>query len=560
MRYVIDRHAQSLGYAVEACETYAEAYECLQNQFQQFGSEFGGVMFGWPTTDQDDAAQFAKLLESSDHRDLPVVVLSTDLRADTRAWVAAREHCEILGWKSYQGLDGVLAKLIDAAPEDASQSEQSATVLNNDMHLLVVDDSATIRYSLRDLFKMQGYRITLASTHEEAMAAAQAQRFDIAILDFYLAETTGDTLCKELIASASTGEIVCTILTGTYSDHIIKRSLRAGAVECMFKNESSELLLSRIDAISRIVRQRRSLQSDHYLLEEVVGSVAGAVLIVGDNHQIELAPPGSQVHTGRWNVPDKETLQSTGIDIDYQHTLIEPSGFSLLRFTRRQVRIGADDVQILQQGDDPTSLVSSVIRHLSLRPESEPFLLQMQHYLANPDSIQPEGASLLMLEVFTLDEMGQPVSIESQDWLVSLITDTLQTAYQRDNHFTAFRADRFGFLLRHKQQSHAYAMTRKIMQLCLELTNDTDTSFSSGTDNSSGKKQFKGADNNDPTLYCSAAVISFAQNASQPLDLLVQHTLKGLELAKGREPNQALLMDLRRILSAYPTAEGSAVS
>ena len=284
MRYVLEKHAQSLGFSVDATDNYASAAESLEQQYQQFGTEYSGLLFGWPSTPQEPSTTLALQLEQAEYKDLPVVVMSTDMRAETRAWVAGRDNTAVLPWKEYQGLESLLQRLIDIAPDEGDTF--SSKFDNSDIHLLIVDDSATIRYSLRDLFQMQGYRVTLAATQEEAMQLAVQTSFDIAILDFYLTETTGDLLCRELMKSEEVGDIVCTILTGTYSDHIIKRSLRAGAVECMFKNESSELLLSRIDAISRFVRQTRALQSNSQLLEEVIETVAGAVLIIDADHRI----------------------------------------------------------------------------------------------------------------------------------------------------------------------------------------------------------------------------------------------------------------------------------
>jgi len=195
---------------------------------------------------------------------------------------------------------------------------------------------------------MQGYQVTLAATQEEALNAATSREFDIAILDFYLGETTGDVLCRELINHNGTGDIVCTVLTGTYSDHIIKRSLRSGAVECMFKNESSELLLSRIDAISRFVRQQRDLKSERIMMEQVIEKLVGGVVIVEadgivsyvsgaavlelelDNVQqllgapanivftpSELAASGTGLHSAKWKLPKGGTLA-----VDYEHVLV----------------------------------------------------------------------------------------------------------------------------------------------------------------------------------------------------------------------------------------------
>jgi len=172
--------------------------------------------------------------------------MSPDMRAETRAWVAGREHTAVLAWKDYQSVDELLQKLLQQPEDDRDTFTNKFD--NTDINVLIVDDSVSIRFALRDLFELQGYRVSVASGHDEAMATARQSSFDIAVLDFYLQDGTGDTLCKNLIADPATGHLTCAMLTGTYADHIIKRSLRAGAVECMFKNESSELLLARVDA------------------------------------------------------------------------------------------------------------------------------------------------------------------------------------------------------------------------------------------------------------------------------------------------------------------------
>lgn len=563
MRFVLEKHAESLGYAVDACESYPQAAESLSQQFQQFGTEYSGLLFGWPTTAQDDATEFALLLENSDHKDLPVIVMSADLRAETRAWVAGRDNTAILAWKEYQGLDGLLQKLIETeVAEHPNKEAVTAKIDNSDVQLLIVDDSATIRYSLRDLFQMHGYSVTLAATREEAMRFARDKSFDIAVLDYYLTETTGDVLCRELLANEDTGDIVCTVLTGTYSDHIIKRSLRAGAVECMFKNESSELLLSRIDAISRFVRQKRRLQREQKLLEDVLECIAGAIVLLSDEQRIVYvnapaleqlgisekslligkagstlleaggpATPGSNLHAATWNLPDDRV-----VDVDYQHSHIENSGYSLLRFAQQSVPIANTGIDVLHQGDDPDSIVNSTIQQFELAPESAPFLNQMLTYLetGEQESDSSESSdlqvSLLVLDVYILRSDGSLVSLVEEESLASRVRDTLKAMHVQENHVVALSDNRFGFLIRHAQDSQAYMLTRKVMQRCLEIH----------------------LQNEVPRLACAASLLSLSKNATQPVNVLIQHAFKGMDLVNSREPNQAILMDVRRLLSAYP--------
>ena len=289
MRYVLEKYLIALGYDVTALDDYRQARTLLRRQFDNFdpAHEFLSVLFGWQATRDSDAGKFLVLLDSPDFHDLPVVVLSQEMRADSRAWVAGREHTTQLRWKDYRDIKERLITLLDDsfADEDLSTTVKFS---NDDINILVVDDSASIRFALRDLLALHGYRVTITATHEEAMQAAINQRFDVAVLDFYLEESTGDDLCQALIEHEATGEITCAILTGTYSDHIIKRSLRSGAVECMFKNESSELLLARIDAISRIVRSRKILFENQARLDQVIDKVGTAVLVSDTDQRLSL--------------------------------------------------------------------------------------------------------------------------------------------------------------------------------------------------------------------------------------------------------------------------------
>lgn len=295
MRYVLDNYLRGLGYDTLALDDYRDAQTHLRSQFDSFSSdkEFNCVLMGWQSGRNADADRFLSLLESPDFQDLPAIVLSQETRADSRAWVAGRSQTTLLRWKDYKGVRERLASLLDSSLANDS-STRTVKFSNDDISILVVDDSASIRFALRDLLELHGYRVTVVSSHSEAMTTARSRRFDIAVLDYYLQDSTGDDLCRELLDEHATGNITCAILTGTYSDHIIKSSLRAGAVECMFKNESGELLLARIDAISRMVRQRKSLLLNQQRLDSVIDYMGGPTIVLDHSNQIEFISLSAQ--------------------------------------------------------------------------------------------------------------------------------------------------------------------------------------------------------------------------------------------------------------------------
>jgi DNA-binding response OmpR family regulator len=414
--------------------------------------------------------------------------------------------------------------------------------------------------------------IPYAINAEEAMSMAGQTSFDIAVLDYYLKETTGDALCRELIASESTGDIMCTVLTGTYSDHIIKRSLRAGAVECMFKNESSDMLLSRIAAISRLVRQKRQLLTDGHLLETVLGHIAGPVILIDRDQRIayinrpavrELGisdidklrgqaatvllgnegprPAGEKLHSATWQLPNEET-----VDVDYKHTRIEANGHSVLRFTQRVVSIDNADLVVLQQNKHPDALADNVIRQFSLFSDCKPFFLQTCRYLedarqeqassnADEQSASPMRVSLLIIDVFVSEANNTLQPIDTNKALAAQVRTALYGLAAREHHVAALAENRYGFLLRHAEEKQAFALTRKVMQRCLNETYADTVSAGSGK------------------LACFGSLLNLSNNADQPVNVLVQHVFKGLEIIKGRNPNQAILLDVRRLLSAFPS-------
>ena len=567
MRSTVSQYIESLGYAVHACGSYGEATRALENQYQSFGEEYTAVIFGWPVEFQDDASAFARQLDASEHKDLPVLVMSTDMRAETRAWAAVRDNTSLLSWRGYQALQQRLNTIVEPGDTQVAQHAPDAGIPDSsDMHVLVVDDSATIRFSLRDLLHLQGYKVTLASTREEAMQVAAQSRFDIAVLDYYLSKTTGDLLCQELLSDSKYGDLVCVMFTGTYSDHIIKRSLRAGAVECMFKNESSELILSRIDAISRIVRQRRQMQKEQMMLENVIESIAGALILIDRDGDIvyvnslagtELGmaqrsdllgtPSGrllaqetpittqAELQEARWHLPGELV-----VDVDYQCTLIESNGYGLVRFARREVPIVHNQAQQLPANSDAESITMSLVKQFALPRSIDSFmsvfldcLEQAKGADKSVDASAMKRASLLMVDVFIRKEHSGLVSVSSDQALAKRLNASLQSLITEEHHVTMMGDNRFGLILRHSEESQAYVMTRKIMQHCIGFNDDSDE------------------DAAEP-LACTASLLSLTRNAAQPANALLQHAFKGMELVNVREPNQAILLDVRRLLSADP--------
>lgn len=361
MRYVLDNYLQELGYDSVALDDYREAQSQLRSQFDNFSpaEEYSCVLLGWQTARNADANRFLSLLESPDFRDLPAIVLSQETRADSRAWVAGRSQTTLLRWKDYKSVRERLTSLLDRSL-DTDGARKTVKFANGDISILVVDDSASIRFALRDLLELHGYRVTVVSSHSEAMTTARSQSFDIAVLDYYLQDSTGDDLCRELIEETAVGDITCAILTGTYSDHIITSSLRAGAIECMFKNESGELLLARIDAISRMVRQKKSLLGKQRRLDGVIDFLSGPTLLLDKENKVEFATDSALEILGYTASDSLVTGRSLGDEVELYSGINNRRG-TFIGANRRKIPIVYSCKTIEHAADAGELAVQSVI-------------------------------------------------------------------------------------------------------------------------------------------------------------------------------------------------------
>jgi diguanylate cyclase (GGDEF)-like protein/PAS domain S-box-containing protein len=219
--------------------------------------------------------------------DLAVVLLTHSAEPALVGWASRRARSAIMLWEDFTDsadcLERLLAPPLTETEANAPESEP--------IRVLFVDDSRTVRASYARLLTEQGYVVEVAVHAEEAMAMAQSRAFDIAIIDYFMPGENGDVLCRRLRADPRTAGLTIAILTGTYLDEVIQDSLRAGAVECMFKNEAQELLVARLAAMSRAVRSRKWVEGERSRLASILASVGDGVYGVNRSGQITFVNP-----------------------------------------------------------------------------------------------------------------------------------------------------------------------------------------------------------------------------------------------------------------------------
>ncbi len=115
--------------------------------------------------------------------------------------------------------------------------------------VLVVDDSPTERFFLTDILRKHGYEVLNASSGEEGVAKAKAERPDLILMDVVMPGLNGFQATRMLSRDAETQSIP--VIMCTTKDQETDRiwGMRQGAVEYMVKPIVAEDLIARIKAL-----------------------------------------------------------------------------------------------------------------------------------------------------------------------------------------------------------------------------------------------------------------------------------------------------------------------
>ena len=118
--------------------------------------------------------------------------------------------------------------------------------MNRPYFVSVIDDDECVRESLESLLKSVGYRVTTFAAAEEFLQVHDTGRTDCLILDVRLGGMSGPELQRELIARSRAVPIV--FITAHGDEMIRARVMADGAVECLEKPFSEEVLLAAVNA------------------------------------------------------------------------------------------------------------------------------------------------------------------------------------------------------------------------------------------------------------------------------------------------------------------------
>jgi two-component system response regulator RegX3 len=152
--------------------------------------------------------------------------------------------------------------------------------------ILVVDDTEAILDAVTDALAAEGFEVQGVSDGRAALETAQAEPFDLVILDLMLPGLSGTEICRRLRAE---GPVPIIMLTARDSETDRVLGLELGADDYITKPFSEVELLSRVRAILR----RRELDRLGDVTVRRLGGLSLDVVkheVVADGKQVTLTP------------------------------------------------------------------------------------------------------------------------------------------------------------------------------------------------------------------------------------------------------------------------------
>jgi DNA-binding NtrC family response regulator len=152
-----------------------------------------------------------------------------------------------------------------------------------DFNILIVDDEPLIRESLFEILRIEGYRVQMAASAEEAMKTLEAEFFDIVITDYKLPGNNGLKLLAEIKKNYLRTEVI--LITGYGTIEMAVDAMKMGAYDYVTKPiNDSEFQLT----IQKIVEKRQIIDENEELKQILAKERRGSLgSLIGSSEKMQ---------------------------------------------------------------------------------------------------------------------------------------------------------------------------------------------------------------------------------------------------------------------------------
>jgi len=166
--------------------------------------------------------------------------------------------------------------------------------MNDEAHILIVEDEQRIRSALKDFLEYHHFAVSEAADGPAAKDRVESKRFDLILLDLMLPGISGEQLCTDWRRQGIQTPIIMLTAKGQETDKV--RGLESGADDYITKPFSLEEMLARIRAVLRRIDPARGVGQTFAFGDLVVDVEALKVARDGREMQISRREAGILQH------------------------------------------------------------------------------------------------------------------------------------------------------------------------------------------------------------------------------------------------------------------------
>lgn len=130
-------------------------------------------------------------------------------------------------------------------------------------HILIIDDDASVRFTLERALRREGYELTAVATGQAGLQELVKTTYDVLLLDLHLGDMNGLQILHA--ARQQDEDVVVIILTGQGSLETAVEALRLGAFDYLFKPTFPDVIRHRVQA--GLHKRQRALQRRQILTQ-----------------------------------------------------------------------------------------------------------------------------------------------------------------------------------------------------------------------------------------------------------------------------------------------------
>lgn len=186
-------------------------------------------------------------------------------------------------------LDGSDAQTVPPSGASSADPGIHPRVSGEGAQVLIVDDESAIRKVMRRALERRGYACVDVGTGKEALAELAQRRFDLAVFDLFLPDTSGLELLR--ITRANSPDLAVLMVTGCEESAITDTALDLSADACLVKPFHPNTLVSQASVAiahrSASFASRKRREALETQLEELPHAVAALMTSLTEMRDLE---------------------------------------------------------------------------------------------------------------------------------------------------------------------------------------------------------------------------------------------------------------------------------